>query len=102
MLHYLNLSQQTEEYMPKKIFGAWLSDLLTKQNITQTEFARLCGVNRSAVHHWINNNRIPQREIYQTLTDVLVKITGGLTDDIKAELLWTTQLSIENKSSGES
>lgn len=85
--------------MPKNDIGlsAWLYDMLSAYNIKQIEFAEMCGVHRSAVHHWLNNKRLPQRHTLSAIADALAKITGEHTDDVKAELLWQVQVSIEGK-----
>ena len=78
-------------------FGAWLSSMLKAHDITQTAFADMCNVHRSAVHHWMNDKRIPQRGTLVTIADAIAMITGQPKDDVKAELLWQTQISIESK-----
>jgi transcriptional regulator with XRE-family HTH domain len=78
-------------------FGAWLASMLREHNITQTAFADMCNVHRSAVHHWMNDKRIPQRNTLVSIADALATITGEHKDDVKAELLWQTQISIEAK-----
>ena len=89
--------------MPKNDIGlsAWLYDMLSAYNIKQIKFAEMCGVHRSAVHHWLNNKRLPQRHTLSAIADALATITGEHTDDIKAELLWQVQMSIESKETEE-
>lgn len=78
-------------------FGAWLTVMLKEHKIKQSKFADMCNVHRSAVHHWLNDKRIPQRHTLLTIARALATVTGEHTDDVKAELLWQTQISIESK-----
>ena len=85
--------------MPKndKGLAAWLYDMLQDHKIRQSKFADMCNVHRSAVHHWLNNKRLPQRHTLSAIASALATITGEHSDDIKAELLWQVQMSIESK-----
>lgn len=85
--------------MPKygPAFSDWLLELLRAYNIKQIKFAQMCGVDRSAVTHWKNCNRVPQDESIAPMSAVLAKITGDDKDDVKKELLWHRQLSVESK-----
>ena len=78
-------------------FSDWLLELLKAYKIKQIKFSQMCGVDRSAVTHWKNCNRVPQRDTVPAIASALATITGEHTDDIKAELLWQVQMSIESK-----
>jgi transcriptional regulator with XRE-family HTH domain len=89
--------------MPKNDtgFGVWLSAMLTEHNVRQSKFADMCNVHRSAVHHWVNDKRIPQRHTLSAIAAALAKITGTPTDTVKAQLLWQCQVSIERSANNE-
>jgi transcriptional regulator with XRE-family HTH domain len=86
--------------MPKNdtVFSVWLRDLLTAYKIKQSRFAEMCGVDRSAVTHWIKGKRLPQDKAIKPIATALSNITGESRDDIKKELLWQRQVSIEQRS----
>lgn len=85
--------------MPEKDIGfsAWLIDMLQAYKIKQIKFAEMCGVDRSAITHWIKGDRLPHDKVILPISEALATITGEHRDDIKKELLWQRQVSTENK-----
>ena len=53
----------------KRIFGMNLTRLLSQKNMSQNEFAKALGFNRTTVNTWCNGNAFPTTDKIQKIAD---------------------------------
>jgi len=62
---------QTKGEIPMSMFGDYLRNLIDTNKVNIYNIAKQAGLERTAIHKIINNNRIPSDEYVQKLANVL-------------------------------
>ena len=69
-------------------YGDWLNAILEEHKIKAARFAELVQVNRSTVHHWLHNTRLPTAEKVDAIASTLANITNSDHITIAKDILW--------------